>query len=85
VVRPNVISAEPSQGGAENTPLEFAASSAANAARVTERLVAQKGERPDQTEAAIVVPGGRGTGPADGFKVIEELADALGASRGPQP
>ncbi|HET7762233.1 MAG TPA: electron transfer flavoprotein subunit alpha/FixB family protein, partial [Phycicoccus sp.] len=36
----------------------------------------------DLTEASIVVSGGRGTGGAEGFGVIEQLADALGAAVG---
>jgi electron transfer flavoprotein alpha subunit len=81
-VRPNAISAEPSPGAAEFVPVEFAASDAAKAARVTEHVVAEKGERPDLTEAQIVVSGGRGTGSAEGFKVIEQLADSLSAAVG---
>ena len=49
---------------------------------MTELVVAAKGERPDLTEAQIVVSGGRGTGSEDGFKIIEKLADALGAAVG---
>ena len=40
------------------------------------------GVRPELTEAAIVVAGGRGVGSAEGFRLILQLADALGAAPG---
>jgi electron transfer flavoprotein alpha subunit len=40
------------------------------------------GVRPELTEAAIIVAGGRGVGSAEGFRLILQLADALGAAPG---
>ena len=62
--------------------VDIALSDAAKAAKITERVVQEKGERPDLTEASIVVSGGRGVGSADNFKLVEELADLLGAAVG---
>lgn len=41
-----------------------------------------KSERPELTEASIIVSGGRGMGGPDNFYVTEELADVLGAAVG---
>jgi electron transfer flavoprotein alpha subunit len=81
-VRPNAVTPEASAGAAAVEAVSFTASDAAKAASVTERVVAARGERPDLAEAQVVVSGGRGTGSPEGFKVIEALADALGAAVG---
>ncbi len=81
-VKPNAVTAEPAPTGSEPTvtPLEFAVSAGSRTARVVRTEPKQASGRPELTEAAIVVSGGRGTG--GNFGPVEELADTLGAAVG---
>jgi electron transfer flavoprotein alpha subunit len=79
-MRPHSVAPEPATGAAELIPVSLAGE--AGGATITGRVVAERGERPDLTEASIVVSGGRGTGSPEGFGIIEQLADALGAAVG---
>ncbi|MGO9778602.1 MAG: electron transfer flavoprotein subunit alpha/FixB family protein [Streptosporangiaceae bacterium] len=81
-VRPNSVAAEPAPAAADLQDVDITISAAAKGARVTGKIVQETGQRPELAEAAIVVSGGRGVGSADGFELIEKLADALGAAVG---
>jgi electron transfer flavoprotein alpha subunit len=81
-VRPNAVTPEPAAGDAVIEPVSIELSDAARQVRVTNRVVAERGERPELTEASVVVSGGRGIGSADNMVLIEKLADALGAAVG---
>ncbi|MGB6453728.1 MAG: electron transfer flavoprotein subunit alpha/FixB family protein [Streptosporangiaceae bacterium] len=81
-VRPNAVTPEPAAGAAAVETIDFTVSDAAKGARITGKVVAERGERPELTEASIVVSGGRGLGSGEHFALIEQLADALGAAVG---
>jgi electron transfer flavoprotein alpha subunit len=81
-VRPNAVAPEASPGAAALEPVGVELSDAAKGAHITERVVQERSERPELTEASIVVSGGRGVGSADNFALIEGLADSLGAAVG---
>ncbi|HUG83076.1 MAG TPA: electron transfer flavoprotein subunit alpha/FixB family protein [Euzebya sp.] len=82
-VKPNSFQAEASGGSApEVQSLEVDLPESATRATITDVVDAESSGRPEMTEAAIIVSGGRGLGDADGFELIGQLADALGGAVG---
>lgn len=81
-VRPNSIAASESAAIAVTEKISMGISDSAKRVSVTTRSVVEKSARPELAEADVVVSGGRGVGGAEGFGVIEALADSLSAAVG---
>jgi len=79
-VKPNSAAPEEAAGAGAVEEFSPTISDAAKTAQIVASQPRQATGRPELTEAAIVVSGGRGT--AGNFEPIEALADALGAAVG---
>jgi electron transfer flavoprotein alpha subunit len=76
-VRPNVFTAAAAAGAGEIRKLDVSLDSADFGAIVRE-IRASAGEKLDVSEAPVIVSGGRGLRDPENFKLLEDLADALG-------
>lgn len=79
-VKPNSAAPEESAGAGEVEEFAATISDSAKKAQIVASQPRKASGRPELTEAAIVVSGGRGTG--GDFSAVEGLADALGAAVG---
>jgi electron transfer flavoprotein alpha subunit len=79
-VRATGFDAAPATGG--NATVEALAAAPPSGLSRFERQELTKSERPELTAAKIIVSGGRGVGSAENFKIIDALADKLGAAVG---
>jgi electron transfer flavoprotein alpha subunit len=80
-VRTTAFDAVPASGG--NAPVETVAPPADSGLSSFVSREVSKSERPELTAAKIIVSGGRGMGSGENFtKVLEPLADKLGAAMG---
>ncbi|HZJ07616.1 MAG TPA: electron transfer flavoprotein subunit alpha/FixB family protein [Nocardioidaceae bacterium] len=79
-VKPNAATPEQVDGAGAQEQVEVTISAGAKTAKITASEPRKSSGRPDLTEAAIVVSGGRGTG--GNFEPVEHFADALGAAVG---
>ena len=79
-VKANSCPPEPAPAAGTRETFPVTVSDAAKGARITATKPRQASGRPELTEAAIVIAGGRGTG--GDFSAVEALADELGAAVG---
>ncbi len=73
--RPNLFSLQEKK---ETAQIESLAPPAQDFKAIVKELLAKSTNKPDLTEANVIISGGRGMKGGEQFKILEELADALG-------
>ena len=79
-VRTTGFDSAASTGGSATTEALGAVADSGKSSFVGRELA--KSDRPELTAAKVIVSGGRGMGSGDNFKILEPLADKLGAAMG---
>ena len=80
-IRPNVVSASPAASAGTVEPTEAPGALRLPQVKVVDRIE-EAGAAASIEEARVVVAGGRGVGGSDGFKLVEDIAQALGGAVG---
>jgi electron transfer flavoprotein alpha subunit len=80
-VRPNVVTTEPAAAAGKVEPTTVDEPLGLPLVKVVDRVAAVDTAAPIE-EARVIVAGGRGVGGPDGFRIVEELAEALGGAVG---
>jgi electron transfer flavoprotein alpha subunit len=82
-IRPNVFAAaDPDEGKTAEVVKIEAEISPDELRTLVREVIKSAGTAIDLTEAQVIVSGGRGLGGPENFKILEELAEALGAAVG---
>ncbi|RKZ15589.1 electron transfer flavoprotein subunit alpha/FixB family protein [bacterium] len=81
-IRPNAFVMEEKAGAGAAESFSPGLDGVESKAKVVEITASGGGDRPELTEADIVVSGGRGIKGPENYELIEKLADALGAATG---